>query len=220
MIFSCPLNAALLLRARRAPAALHLAVTFMLMPAAVAFAAQPTAEPQAGAIRIEADQMQYDDKARVNVFNGNVVLTRGDIQIRASRLRLSQDAAGNQIARATGKPAHFVQNRTGEKMTVEGEGRELRYSSKTEAIEIIGAATLLRSRPGQAPDRVTGARIVYQSNNDFFTVEGGEGGTSESNPKGRVQVVIQPRSDKKPTGSANTTSLKPAKSLKAPAKSQ
>lgn len=204
----------------RSLAALSLAIACGIAAAAPATAAQPDDGPQAGAIRIEADQMQYDDKARVNVFNGNVVLTRGDIQIRASQLRLSQDAAGNQIARASGQPARFVQHRSGEKMTVEGEGRELRYSSNTEAIEIIGAATLLRSQPGQAPDRVTGARIVYQSNNDFFTVEGGEGGTSESNPKGRVQVVIQPRNDNKPAGDAASTSLKPAKSLQAPAKSQ
>ncbi|MGH1359734.1 MAG: lipopolysaccharide transport periplasmic protein LptA [Burkholderiaceae bacterium] len=200
-------------------AILSLVAACLWLPAGAAPAADAGDKPPAGAIKIEADQMQYDDKARVNIFKGNVVLHRGDIEIRAAQLRLSQDAAGNQIARATGNPARFVQHRSGTKLTVKGQGRELRYSNKTEAVEIIGGATLLRSRPGQAPDRVKGARIVYQSNNDFFSVEGGKDGTSETNPKGRVQVVIQPRQDKKGKTPASTQ-LQPAKSLKTPGKPQ
>lgn len=197
-------------------ALLSLAVAWLGLTAGAALAADAKNAPEADAIKIEADQMQYDDKARVNIFKGNVILIRGDIEIRAAQLKLSQDAAGDQIARATGNPARFEQRRAGAKLTVKGEGRELRYSNRTETVEIIGGATLLRSRPGQAPDRVKGARIVYQSNNDFFSVEGGKDATSKSNPKGRVQVVIQPRQKASPGKTGAGAKLQPAKSLKSP----
>lgn len=168
---------------------------------------------QAPPIKIEADQMQYDDRARVNVFTGNVVLVRGDIEIRASKLRISQDSGGNQLATATGKPARFVQRASGKSLQIEGSGQELRFNNQTQELEILGGASLTRSRAGQPADQVQGARIVYQSANDFFTVEGGKTATSKANPRGRVQVIIQP----KPTDNAATgktkAHLRSAKSL-------
>lgn len=166
-------------------------------------------------IKIEADQMQYDDQARVNVFSGNVVLVRGNIEIRASKLRISQDSGGNQLATATGKPARFVQRASGKSLQIEGAGQELRFNNQTQELEILGGASLTRSRAGQPADKVQGARIVYQSANDFFTVEGGKTATSKENPRGRVQVVIQPKpSDDNATGKPKAN-LKPAKSLNA-----
>ncbi|MEB2335965.1 MAG: lipopolysaccharide transport periplasmic protein LptA, partial [Burkholderiales bacterium] len=37
-------------------------------------------------INVEADRMQYDDLKQINVFSGNVVLTKGTILLRADRL--------------------------------------------------------------------------------------------------------------------------------------
>lgn len=184
--------------------------------ASPAIAVDDPADPADPAIRIESDRMEYDDKARTNVFSGNVVLIRGEMEIRATQLKLTQDAEGNQVATATGKPARFVQRRTGADLRVEGQGRELRYKSQTQEVEIIGSATLLRSLPGQPADRVSGARIVYQSNNNFFTVEGGKEASSQVNPRGRVQVVIQPRNKGKQRPAKNGPKLVPARSLARP----
>ncbi|MFK7964233.1 MAG: lipopolysaccharide transport periplasmic protein LptA [Burkholderiaceae bacterium] len=184
--------------------------------ALLVFARQVQAE-QAPPIKIEADQMQYDDRARVNVFTGNVVLVRGEIEIRANRLRISQDADGNQLATATGKPARFVQRAGDKRLQIQGSGQELRFNNQTQELEILGGATLTRSRAGQPADEVQGARIVYQSTNDFFTVEGGKAATSEANPRGRVQVIIQPKPDD--TSKKPRTSLRPDKSLSTAASS-
>lgn len=170
---------------------------------------------QAPPIKIEADQMQYDDRARVNVFSGNVVLVRGDIEIHASKLRISQDSGGNQLATATGKPARFVQRASGKSLQIEGTGQELRFNNQTQELEILGGASLTRSRAGQPADQVQGARIVYQSANDFFTVEGGKTATSKENPRGRVQVVIQPKPTESAPAGKPKAKLKPAKSLNA-----
>lgn len=188
-----------------------LVTTALLMPG------QAVGAEQAPPIKIEADQMQYDDRARVNVFTGNVVLVRGDIEIRASKLRISQDSGGNQLATATGKPARFVQRASGKSLQIEGTGQELRFNNQTQELEILGGASLTRSRAGQPADQVQGARIVYQSANDFFTVEGGKTATSKENPRGRVQVVIQPKPANGNAAAKPKASLKPAKTLGSPA---
>lgn len=48
-----------------------------------------------------ADQLTSDDKTRVSVFTGNVVITKGTIEIRADRFEVREDAQGNQIGIAT-----------------------------------------------------------------------------------------------------------------------
>ena len=42
-------------------------------------------------IEIEANRMSADDARRMNVFEGNVVVTRGTLNIRADRIVVRQD---------------------------------------------------------------------------------------------------------------------------------
>ncbi len=60
-------------------------------------------------INVEADAMQYDDLKQINVFPGNVTLTKGTIVIRADRLVIRQDPEGYQYGTAYGNPATFRQ---------------------------------------------------------------------------------------------------------------
>ncbi len=190
----------------------------MLAPIGPVLAADAKPAPAARgnaveAITVESDRMLYDDRQRINTFKGNVVLVRGDIEIRADELVLRQNAKGEQTAVATGRPATFVQRRAGAGEIAEGEGIEMRYNNSTQELVILGGARLQRQRVGQAPDMVRGARIVYQSANDFFTVDGGKAGGSDSQSQGRVRVVIQPRSqvnDKTRPGATPGNTGKPA----------
>src|SRR6185369_18041373 len=59
--------------------------------------------------QIEANRMHADDAKRTNTFEGNVVVTRGTLHIRADRIVVRQDADGNQYATATGNPVRFRQ---------------------------------------------------------------------------------------------------------------
>jgi len=59
----------------------------------------PAAAEQADAtkpIEIEANKMSADDARRTNVFEGNVVVNRGTLNIRADRIVVRQDKEGNQ----------------------------------------------------------------------------------------------------------------------------
>lgn len=162
-------------------------------------------------ITIESDRMRYDNGKQTNVFSGNVIMTRGGFEIRAQRISIRQDKNGTQFAVATGTPAKFKRSDPRRPGQVEGSGKELRYNDKTEQLEILTGATLRRVQAGKVADEVQGAKIVYQANKDAFTVEGGKSGVSSSNPRGRVRVVIQPRSNK---SKGESSTLKPSTTLK------
>ena len=64
---------------------------------------------------IDANQMTYNEKSNVNVFTGNVLLTRGSLVIRGDKLTLTERSDGTQFATVEGKPARFKQQRDSEK---------------------------------------------------------------------------------------------------------
>lgn len=162
-------------------------------------------------ITVEADQLEYDDRKQVNVFTGNVVLTRGTFEIRADKLLLRKDAAGNQLATATGAPASFRQQREATGEIIEGTGRELLYDDQKQELQILDNAQLRKLNSGKVADEVEGGRIVYRRDTDFFTVFGSQNGTDGG--KGRVRLVIQPR-ETSPAAKPAPVELKPTRPSK------
>lgn len=145
-------------------------------------------------VNIEADSMQYDDAKQVNVFTGGVTLTKGTILIRADRLVLRQDAAGNQYGTAYGNPASFRQKRDGVEQFIVGTGQQISYDGKAETVRFEQRATLKRLERERVTDEVHGNLIVYDSRSEFFDVRsGGPSAATPENPGGRVRVVIQPK---------------------------
>ncbi len=148
--------------------------------------------------QIESDRMQYDDVKQVNVFTGNVVLTRGTIRLVADRLVLRQAPDGFQYATALGDPARFRQKRDApDDQWIEGHALQIDYDGKAETVHLQGQAMLQRTENGRVVDEVHGKDILYESRTEHFTVEGGDArSATPDNPGGRVRVVIQPREDK------------------------
>jgi len=134
---------------------------------------------------VEANRMSADDVRRMNIFEGNVVLTKGTMSLRADRLVVRQDAAGFQIATATGRPARFRQRQDPKPAEKEGEwmdGEALRI----EIDERAGKVELFeRARVNRGGDEVTGNHIMVDQRSEFFSVKSDEGG--------RVKAVIQPK---------------------------
>jgi len=197
-------------RRRRAAAP----VRALLLAASLLAAAPATAEraDRNKPITVEADSMSYDDLKQVNVFSGNVTLTKGTILIRADRLVLRQDAEGYQYGTATGNPASFRQKREGLDQFIAAAGRQIDYDGKSETVKIQQKANLKRLEKERVVDEVHGSLIVYDSRSEFFTVEGGgPASATPENPTGRVRVVIQPREAEQPA--AGPAPLAPAQRL-------
>ncbi len=138
--------------------------------------------------QIEANRMSADDARRMNIFEGNVVLTKGTLTVRAERIVVRQDAEGYQFSTATGAPVRFKQRqdpKEGEKegRWMDGEALRIEIDDRTQKIELFENA-----RVNRGGDEVAGNYIFVDQRSEFFSVTSGKSG-------GRVRAVIQPKID-------------------------
>jgi len=140
---------------------------------------------------IEANRMSSDDTRRVSIFEGNVVLTKGTITVRADRIVVRQDPEGFQIATATGAPARFRQKADpkGDKEGVwmDGEALRIEIDDRNEKVELFDRAYVTRDG-----DEVKGEYIFVDQRSEFFSVMSGKTGPVPGTD-GRVRAVIQPK---------------------------
>ena len=156
----------------------------------LAYAALAAAEKadQEKPTQIEANRMSADDARRMNIFEGNVVLTKGTLSVRADRIVVRQDAEGYQLSTATGRPVRFKQRqdpKEGEKegRWMDGEAQRIEIDDRNQKIELFGNA-----RVNRGGDEVAGNYIFVDQRSEFFSVTSGKSG-------GRVRAVIQPKVD-------------------------
>ena len=139
--------------------------------------------------QVEANRMSADDARRLNIFDGDVIVTKGSMRLTADRLVVRQDAEGFQFATATGKPARFRQRqdpKPGEKegIWLEGEALRIELDDRNQRIELFDKA-----RVNRGCDEVAGDYIAVDQRSDFYEVKGGK----DSGAKGRVKAWIGPK---------------------------
>ena len=128
--------------------------------AAAACAARAEKADRDKPAQVEANRMTSDEARRVSIFEGNVVFTKGTLQLRAERVVLRQDADGFHHASASGTPVRFRQRSDAqpgaEGVWVEGEALRVEIDERTERIELMEQARITRDR-----DDVRGSYILY-----------------------------------------------------------
>jgi lipopolysaccharide export system protein LptA len=161
-------------------------------------------------INLEADRVNIDDAKKVSVFEGNVVLTQGTLQIRADRLVVREDAQGFSYGVAYGNLVTFRQKREGVDEYVEGQAERIEYDGKAERVQLFNRAQMKRGA-----DEIRGSYISYDQPTEFFRVTGGPDDQAGKPGAGRVRAIIQPKNkDKdKPREAAPALQLKPAPAL-------
>ncbi|MGO4394647.1 lipopolysaccharide transport periplasmic protein LptA [Variovorax sp. M-6] len=151
-------------------------------------------------MNIEADAMRYDDLKQTSVFTGNVVVNKGTIQIRGTRIDVRQDPEGYQYGVVTAEPgklAYFKQKRNaGTDEWIEGEGEVIEYDSRADNVKFIRRAVMRRLIGATVNDESSGPLIVYDQSNDTFTVNGSplppNAGVA-TQPGGRVKAILTPK---------------------------
>ena len=138
--------------------------------------------------QIEANRMSADDVKRMTIFEGNVILTKGTVAVRAERIIVRQDAEGYQLTSATGAPVRFKQKldpKEGEKegQWMDGEALRIEIDERKQTLELFDNA-----RVNRGGDQVTGAYIFVDQRSDFYQVTTGKGGKEP----GRVTMTMQP----------------------------
>lgn len=163
---------------------------------------------------IEADQMEYDDVKQINVFTGNVVMTRGTLIAKAGRAVVRQDPEGYQYGvfyAAPGKLASFRQKRDGgPDLWMEGYAERIEYDNKSEIAKFFSKARLKRMEGTKVTDDVSGEYISYDAKTEFFNVHNTSKGVSEPGA-GRIKVIIQPKEKETAKQSAKNTKSAAAK---------
>ncbi len=166
-------------------------------------------------MNIEADSLRYDDVNQISVFRGNVVVSKGSIQIRGNQIEVRQDPEGYQHGVVTGSAqarAFFRQKRDGVDETMEGEAETLEYDGKADTIKFVKQAELRRLRGASVVDEISGAVIVYENLTDRLSVDGQVGTPASGAPTGRIKAMLMPRPD-----NGGKTTPPPAVPVPAPA---
>ncbi|MCZ2498964.1 lipopolysaccharide transport periplasmic protein LptA [Xylophilus sp. Kf1] len=183
------------------------AVTLLLLFSVALFSGQVFAEKadREKPMNVEADALRHDDLAQTSVFTGNVVLTKGTILIRGTRLEVRQDADGYQYGTVTaepGKRSYFKQKRDTAPNTpaefIEGQSDVIYYDGKADKVTFTRRAEMHRLQGTVVQDEVHGDVIVYNNVTEVYTVDGApnSGGKSAANaaaPGGRIRAVLAPR---------------------------
>src|SRR3990167_3991097 len=114
-------------------------------------------------MNIEADSLRYEDTRQTSVFTGNVLITKGTIVMRGSKMDVRQDPQGNKFGVVTGTaaaPGFFRQKREGLDEGIEGGGESIENNGKAQTEEC--------------------------------TAKGGPANRTAANPSGRVRAMLTP----------------------------
>ena len=176
------------------------AVVFALVLAGLGPLAQAEKADRTKPMNIEADAMRYDDLKQTSVFTGNVVVTKGTIVIRGTRIDVRQDPEGYQygvVTAAPGKLAYYKQKRdAGTDEWIEGESEVIEYDSRADNVKFIRRAVMRRLYGATVNDESSGPLIVYDQSNDTFTVNGSSlpPNAGVAAPQGgRVRAILTPK---------------------------
>ena len=132
-------------------------------------------------ISVEADKLEIRDAENISIYEGNVHLVQGSLEINSDRLVIHFDDADQlQLMEMTGAPARFRQL---DEQRVEMTGKALRinYLENESLIELIEDA-----RFSHAGDSIESNRILINTENN--SIQAGDTQTDE-----RVKMLIQPR---------------------------
>jgi lipopolysaccharide export system protein LptA len=147
-------------------------------------------------LNVEADLPGKIDLLRqFVVFNGNVVVTKGTMTIRADRIEVRELPDGYHTAIAFGSPgkhATFRQKRDVPDEYIAGDAERLEYDGKSDVIRFVNNASVRRLRGSETNDEISGNLVTYDSTTEVFSVTGGATPTA-ANPGGRVRVTLKPK---------------------------
>ncbi|WP_216797355.1 lipopolysaccharide transport periplasmic protein LptA [Candidatus Vallotia tarda] len=151
-------------------------------------------------LNIEADQMTYDVLSQLAVFTGHVIVTKGEILIRADRIDVRQDPQRYQYATGIStdnRLSYFRKKRDSIDEYIEGNAVCIHYDGKQNLTTLTTHAAIRRLHGmSQVLDEVHGSVITYNCQTNFYTAQSGKDIAGPGNPSGRVHAMLIPRIEK------------------------
>ena len=141
-------------------------------------------------MQLEANRITIDDAKKIQILEGDVLVTKGTMTLKADRIVITEDQYGFQKGTAySGKDglARFRQKREGSDDYVDGEAERIEYNSNSEIAELFHRAWV---KSGE--DQVRGDYIRYDAVSEKYLVTAGESRDPKA-PPARVRAIIQPK---------------------------
>ena len=141
-------------------------------------------------MQLEASRITIDDAKKIQILEGDVLVTKGTMTLKAERIVITEDQYGFQKGTATGGKdglARFRQKREGSEDYVDGEAERIEYNSNSEIAELFQRAWV---KSGE--DQVRGDYIRYDAVSEKYLVTAGENRDPKA-PPARVRAIIQPK---------------------------
>ena len=134
-------------------------------------------------IEVEADQLEVREQERVSIYQGNVKLVQGSLEINADRVVIHFNEANDlTLMEMTGTPATLRQLDDNQQEML-GEAKQIDYTQSKSLLELRNSARL-----SQAGDIIESDLIRINTENNSL-----QAGSMESDQ--RVKMLIQPKQD-------------------------
>ena len=141
-------------------------------------------------MQLEANRITIDDAKKIQILEGDVLVTKGTMSLKADRIVITEDQYGFQKGTAFGGKdglARFRQKREGVEEYVDGEAERSEYNSNSEVAELFHRAWV---KSGE--DQVRGDYVRHDAVSEKYLVTAGEN-RDPKGPPARVRAIIQPK---------------------------
>lgn len=182
-------------------------IVLLALLAALSGAAHAERADRDKPLQLEANTLSIDDAKKIQILEGDVVVIKGTMVLRADKVVVTEDQYGFQKGVATGGKdglARIRQKREGREDYVDGEAERIEYNTGSEIAEFFRRAWV---KSGE--DQVRGDYIWYDGVSEKYLVTAGGKGDAKGTPS-RVRAIIQPKSKPQDGAPAAGLELKPA----------
>lgn len=142
---------------------------------------------------IDSERVSINESTQTKLFEGNVIINKGSLIIKADKIEATVDSEGYQMLKAYGrkdKPARFQQKRDNLDEIIEAQSIRLVLDGKADTITLFDQAIIRRIIKNQVQDEIRGATIKYFNQTNAYEINGG---ASSGHTNGRVRTIIGPR---------------------------
>ena len=143
------------------------------IPLILAMLSQPVLAERADRdkpLQLEASRISIDDAKKIQILEGDVIVIKGTMMLRADRVVITEDQYGFQKGVAFGGKdglARIRQKREGKDEYSEGEAERIEYNTNSEVAEFFNRAWV---RSGE--DQVKGDYIWYDGISEKYSGDG------------------------------------------------
>lgn len=111
------------------------------------------------AIELEADSVDIRESEGFSVYQGNVVLRQGSIEVMADKVTVDHKDGKPSKVVASGNPVRFRQSPGDDKPDIKGQANQVEYRVDSEELILSGKARLTQGKDSFASDRIVYDRV-------------------------------------------------------------